>query len=207
MEETIHPPCKGMMRAVCGLDVDCVCGHIGRMIRDDLMDMPPEDLAPYIASEREPMPHAVPELLECVDDEAVTIRRAAAKTLQFLAAQRPDMVQPWAAPLLDRVERLTEPQPLWQLIAACWPLEWSSEPGPASVERAMAVLQQCFDEGRSIVVSTNAMHAMVLLATQHPRYREDVRKVVDFCETCSIPALAARSRILRKRHKTWLRRT
>lgn len=156
------------------------------------LDRRPVAKADLVATQALKQPGLLRMIITGLSDPAVVVRLRSAAVAVKVSRQRPELLAPYVAMLLEQLPRASEP------IIKCQLAQIMPRLGLAGVQRSQAVeglkLYLC-DQKR--LVQTEALNALIDLTATDPAQRRTVMGIVDTMTKTGSPADRARARKLK----------
>jgi len=159
--------------------------------RLDSIKRSPVDQAEKVAEEVLDHPHLTAEIIDCVESEDSALQSRAARVLEIVAAQSPDIVQPFKDKILHDLSWTDQ----WHVRAHFCKVIPILDLSREDVEKAYQIFDHYLSD-RSSIVRTFAMQGMFDLLDRAPERTESVRKLIEELMETGTPAMLSRGRML-----------
>lgn len=137
-------------------------------------------------------PDRFSELLTVLTDDRPVVRMRSADAMEKVTRHYPALLQAHQASLFEQLQIATQQEVRWHLAQLMPRMTWTEEEASDIVR----VLTDWIAAETSAIVIVNALQAMFDLSAMHPRFRDELKALLESqCETGS-PAVKSRSKKL-----------
>lgn len=137
-------------------------------------------------------PDRFSELLTVLTDDRPVVRMRSADAMEKVTRHYPALLQAHQASLFEQLQIATQQEVRWHLAQFMPRMTWTEEEASDIVR----VLTDWIAAETSAIVIVNALQAMFDLSAMHPRFRDELKALLESqCETGS-PAVKSRSKKL-----------
>jgi len=133
------------------------------------------------------------ELMTGLTDARPIVRMRSADAMEKVTRRHPELLQAHQASLFEQLQIATQQQVRWHLAQLMPRMTWTEEEASGIVH----VLTGWIDTESSVIV--NALQAMFDLSAVHPRFRDELKALLESQRETGSPAVKSRSKKLLQR--------
>ncbi|MDL5376536.1 hypothetical protein ACNOIU_03920 [Exiguobacterium mexicanum] len=130
------------------------------------------------------------ELMTGLTDARPIVRMRSADAMEKVTRRHPELLQAHQASLFEQLQIATQQQVRWHLAQLMPRMTWTEEEASGIVH----VLTGWIDTESSVIV--NALQAMFDLSAVHPRFRDELKALLESQRETGSPAVKSRSKKL-----------
>lgn len=133
------------------------------------------------------------ELMTGLTDARPIVRMRSADAMEKVTRRHPELLQAHQASLFEQLQIATQQEVRWHLAQLMPRMTWTEEEASGIVH----VLTGWIDTESSVIV--NALQAMFDLSAVHPRFRDELKALLESQRETGSPAVKSRSKKLLQR--------
>lgn len=137
-------------------------------------------------------PDRFKELMNGLTDDRPVVRMRSADAMEKVTRHHPELLQAHQASLFQQLHRATQQEVRWHLAQVMPRMTWTEEEA-ADIAH---VLTDWIDTETSNIVIVNSLQAIFDLSAVHPRFRDELRALLETQLEEGSPALKSRSKKL-----------
>ena len=132
------------------------------------------------------------ELMTGLSDARPVVRMRSADAMEKVTRRHPELLQAHQTSLFQLLHRATQQEVRWHLAQLMPRMTWTEEEASGIVH----VLTGWIDTESSVIVIINALQAMFDLSAVHPRFRDELKALLESQRETGSPAVKTRSKKL-----------
>ncbi|WP_214756284.1 hypothetical protein [Exiguobacterium sp. s157] len=137
-------------------------------------------------------PDRFSELMTCSTDDRPVVRMRSADAMEKVTRHHPELLQAHQSSLFQQLQIATQQEVRWHLAQLMPRMTWTEEEA-ADIAH---VLSDWIDTETSNIVIVNALQAIFDLSAVHPRFRDELKALLESQFETGSPAVKSRSKKL-----------
>ena len=140
-------------------------------------------------------PDRFSELMTGLTDDRPVVRMRSADAMEKVTRRHPKLLRAHRASLFEQLQIVTQQEVRWHLAQLMPRLMWTEDEAADIVH----VLTDWFDTETSNIVIVNSLQAIFDLSAMHPRFRDELKVLLESRLETGSPAVKSRSKKLLKK--------